>query len=688
MKTLTLGKKIILGFGSLLLITLMLGGMAVWVMSSSSGSAKILANEYASELGILSEIGEHLTAGQLSFRTYSFTGDKADADSARTHLNAAQQQVVKATELAARSPHLPKLKQEVGPYAQSLAAYIKMLDRTVETQEAMRATRKVMDENAASFIANITAIVDQQSKMLQEDIDNKAAPSALQERRIKMDLGTKIRNEGNQVRIAGMKTLADRDPEVIQKALAHFANMTKLFAEITPLIRQPANIEELKKAKESADKYEDAVTKMASLLQTNTKLLEERRVLNKDLSDRADAIYASAIKHTVEAATGSATALSAANAIMIVGLLVAIGIGVTLALLITRSITRSICNLIDSLNEGSNQTTAAAGQVSEASQTLAEDASKQAASLQETSSSLVEMASMTKRTAENAQSAKELARDAHDSAQKATEDINSMALAVKTVQESSSHLSAAMDKIDLASKEITQVMKTIDEIAFQTNILSLNAAVEAARAGEAGSGFAVVADEVRSLAQRSAEAARQTARMIKDSSDSSHQGTVVTQKVAADLDNMSKTASKVTESLDRILGKVKQVDSVIAEISTACVEQERGTEQLNAAVSQMDKATQGNASTAEETASAAEELNAQTLELKNSVRELQVMVGAAEETSRSSASHAPSPASPKPHRFQSTARKETNWGDAIKRSEKPAAAKAEVIPMESDFKDQ
>jgi methyl-accepting chemotaxis protein len=170
-----------------------------------------------------------------------------------------------------------------------------------------------------------------------------------------------------------------------------------------------------------------------------------------------------------------------------------------------------------------------------------------------------------------------------------------------------------MDAIKASSYDIAKIIKTIDEIAFQTNILALNAAVEAARAGEAGAGFAVVADEVRNLAQRSAQSAKETATKIEEAITKSEYGVKISEKVA--------------QSLHAIAEKTRKVDSIVAEIATASNEQNQGVHQVNLAIGQMDKVTQSNASSAEETASAAEELNAQALSLKDAVVELSKLVG-------------------------------------------------------------
>ncbi len=272
--------------------------------------------------------------------------------------------------------------------------------------------------------------------------------------------------------------------------------------------------------------------------------------------------------------------------------------GIIFAFVIVRSVTRPITAINARLAMGAEQTAAASSQVTSASQTMAEGSSRQAAALEESSASLEEMAGMTRKNAENAQAAKALANQTRQAADIGTEDMKEM--------------KAAMAAIQSSSTEISKIIKTIDEIAFQTNLLALNAAVEAARAGEAGLGFAVVADEVRSLAQRSVQAARETAQKISDSTAKSEQGAKISEKVA--------------KSLDDITAKARQVDELIAEIAVASQEQSQGIDQVSRAVSDMDQVTQANAATAEETSAAANELSSQAAQLKGIINELTRMV--------------------------------------------------------------
>jgi methyl-accepting chemotaxis protein len=250
------------------------------------------------------------------------------------------------------------------------------------------------------------------------------------------------------------------------------------------------------------------------------------------------------------------------------------------------------------LDEGIAQITSASQQVATSSQSMAEGASQQAASLEETSASTEEITSMTRNNAQSSQSASEL-----------------MTIARQTVAEGNRALEemmTSMQEINTSSDKIAKIIKVIDAIAFQTNILALNAAVEAARAGEAGMGFAVVADEVRNLAQRSAQASRDTSALIEESIASSREG-------KARLENVSGVMRSITAAAE-------QVKTLVDAVSSGSQEQARGIEQIAKAVAHMDGTTQSAAATAEEGASAAEELSAQAQTMSRAVRQLRVLV--------------------------------------------------------------
>ncbi len=238
-------------------------------------------------------------------------------------------------------------------------------------------------------------------------------------------------------------------------------------------------------------------------------------------------------------------------------------------------------------------------ELSASAESLSSSASKQAATIEETSAALEEITGMTSQNAGHADNSLALAKEARTAADSGAVEMQEMTSSMQAIQQSSANIS--------------KIIKTIDEIAFQTNLLALNAAVEAARAGEAGAGFAVVADEVRSLAQRSVQAARETAEKIEESIRTSQQGAAVSERVS--------------HSLTAIVDKVRRMDALIAEIASGSRQQATGVSEVNRTVAELDKLTQSTAASAEEAAATSTELSGQAASLHDLVGQILKLTG-------------------------------------------------------------
>ena len=293
--------------------------------------------------------------------------------------------------------------------------------------------------------------------------------------------------------------------------------------------------------------------------------------------------------------------------------------------MISRSINRPLTMASSDLGMHASEISSAAQQVAASAQSLSEGSTQQAAALEQTSASMEEMASMTQSNADHSQQAATLMVDVDKRVIESNQALADMVTSMASIQQT--------------SQQVARIIKTIDEIAFQTNLLALNAAVEAARAGAAGMGFAVVADEVRNLAQRSAQAAHETASLIEASIASAKRGTTKVDLVAGAI-------SGITES-------VSKAKTLVDQVSVASREQAVGIAQVSQAVVQMERLTQKTAATAEECAAASEELTAQATASTFSAVSLSELVTG---TRRNSEPHAYDEARPSTQDFRTLKR--------------------------------
>jgi methyl-accepting chemotaxis protein len=599
--TMKLTARMALAFGLLVLVILILSGIGILSMKRIGRMSASLATENVPEISLANDIERHALSMVPSLHDYGYTDDEAFLGEVKAQLGEVKKFLTDARSHGQNSASMVKLTEAAVAGQKAVSDFEMLTEQRSQLTQGLAQERQSTFDAGTNFIAICVTFQEKQTEALQGKIRAGIEGDQLETNLRRIGYLAKIVESGNLMLANTWKAEARRDPRLLLDSLGLLEAINTQFNELEKITDFENDLKRIAACRVCSQNYRAGVNHFQEKWLAREALARQQTALAVGVIQQAQKVAALGLDDTTTAMNRTAKVAAFSATLVITCGIIGTLVGILLSTQTTRSIVRQLCQNSETLWNGNREVTAISKQLTGASQSLAEVSSQQAASLEEASASLEELSSMTKRNSENACKANELAKQARTAADKGVGDMQTM--------------SAAMEAIKVSSDDIAKIIKTIDEIAFQTNILALNAAVEAARAGEAGMGFAVVADEVRNLAQRCAQAAKETTSKIEGAITKTGQGVDI--------------SSQVRETLNDIVTKVRQVDELVAAVSSASQEQTDGITQLNATVSQMDTVTQGNAASAEESASAAKELNAQAELMKQSVSELLQLVGGA-----------------------------------------------------------
>jgi len=656
-----IGAKLGFGFGLLIVLTAVLGILAITNMRTIEEKSNWLATEYVPEVRLANELERHSLLTMYGMRGYGLTGNEHYYDDAQEMLEEVVTALDASTVLADESTQLTLLASAIGEVQSEVETYQDLAHRTALRNEERDEAREILDEAAASYMKNIEGLLEVQTERLKSEIAAGDPPMKVDERRRKVELINDIIDIGNSVRMSAWKSQANRNVSELREGFTAFDQMDATFAALSKITRMPADIEAIEATQVAANRYRQGMEELETAWVALDELGKQRDTSGALVLEKAEAISTKGIDSTTQIADDAIAALKQASFVLIAGLIVCAVIGIVCAIFITRTITGplgkgvafaqsvaegdltkdidisqkdEVGQLADALNgmverlrsvvgdvkSNADNVSVGSDELSSASQKVSQGSAQQASSIEEVSSSMEEMASNIRQNAENASQTEKIANQASQ-------------MAVDGGQ--------AVDKTVSAMNQIAERINIVGEIASQTNLLALNAAIEAARAGEHGKGFAVVASEVRKLAERS-------------------------QKSAAEIGELSTTSVEVAgqagEMLSKIVPDIQKTADLVQEISAASREQNAGADQINLAIQQLDEVIQQNASASEEMAATSEELASQADQLQQGVAYFRIDENQQRQGSRSSAvrrapvrSAAPKPATPAPKPAQARA---------------------------------
>lgn len=595
----TLGKRISFGFGIILAIMLVIGAISVLSMNNAKNSSQALALKYAPAVDVSTRAERRIMKIMFAMRGYEITSNDDFFKNATENLTQLKARIVEMKELSQKFPELVILKDNVGKIESSVVEYEKVAIQTAETIRSMITINEKMEKGAKNLEENTYSFLDSQNQSYLKEIYANPTPALLKDRYTKITIINDIIDSINGVKLANYKSQVQRDVNIINNAMGNFDKIDTLIVEVLKVTKVAQRITELENIRQIKNNYKAAVEESIAAQSKLVKLGIDRANYGNEALKNGEEVSRGGVSQTVNLSNTSFSALSAAVTTIFIVLLIALVLGIGVAAFITIKTSRSIIASVKSIIEANAQVVNASNEIADSATSLAEGASQQASSVEEVSATIEESTSINTQNAGNSREADILAKET-----KAAAEIGF---------EKGKELTIAMKDINLSSGKISKIIKTIDEIASQTKLLALNAAVEAARAGEHGLGFAVVADEVKALAQRSTDAAAETAGIIEESIAQAKKG--------------SEISDQTSQAFSDILEKIKKTSNLIGEISISSKEQSEGMAQIAQAMGEIDQTTQQNAAISEEAAAASEELNAQAVSMREIVGVIADMVG-------------------------------------------------------------
>ena len=601
MKTLTLGLRLGLSFGALILLIGVFGGLAVWRINQAATIATDLAIKRAPEVGVANDLQKDAWETRFNMRQYFLNGNTEYLRKGRKALSQVKEDLKIAGELVKTHRDMTALSQAATLVRDKISDFETLVDEMEAEYKNIAALRTGLDTAGRMFSDSCVALRISQRRQLEAEIDGKAAPEKMKERIVKMALIEDSIDTGNLIRIGDFKALNANDMAALREVLKYFDTLGDDIARMAPLVQRQEDIDQLAKVKEGANDYK---TDMEGILKSETTIRKARDaafVAGTAVTDASASLSDNGVNAIGKAATDVADGLSLTSVILLVGLVIALIAGVLIAWLSTRAITGPI-------REGVNALTTTASQISATISQLASNASETAAAVAETTTTVDEVHQTAQVASDKAKAVADNARGAALAAETGRKATEQTVQGLNLIRDQMGSIGESITRLNERSQAVGDIVSTVADLAEQSNLLAVNASIEAAKAGDMGKGFAVVAQEIRNLAEQSKDSTRQVRAILSEVQKATGKAVLAAEQGSKSVADGGRQADEAGQAIGTLTGTVQEATRAAVQIAASSQQQLVGMEQVGRAMENIKQATAQNAEGARQLAAATHSL--------------------------------------------------------------------------------
>ena len=614
-----LGAKIGGGFGVVILISIIIGGVAMISMKRGDTTATILSREYVPEVTIANSIERSTFLMLLKMRDYGYTDDEASLSEATSHLAEVKQQIQAAAAHGLISTRLAKLKESAGKAEQSILAYEGLVGETVRLTKDLAQQRKAAEEAGNQYLTAGNAFLSGQKEAMEGEIMAGLEGDALGKRLSRISLATEIIGLGNQIVADAWKAQFKRDPKLLLEAIAMLGKANDKLDALKKICDFEGDLKRIEECRAAALAYKSASSKLAETWGAREEITKKQLTLADGVAEQAKHFAGVGMEDVTRGAEDAAQTLSRASKVVGVGIVLGLLISTVVAVVIKQGITRPIHSVVQMLKDIAQgegdltkrlaiQSKDELGELAHWFNTFVNKLHGIMKNIRDNTGSLVasaeELVATSNQMSATAEKMSSRSSAVANAGELLSNNIETMAASSETISASTGSVSAAIeemsssinevsrncekesriahqanvqivqtseiiDQLGRSANEIGKVVEVISSLADQTNLLALNATIEAARAGDSGKGFAVVANEVKELARQSAQATIQITTQIEQIQANTHSAVVAIGEIARIIEAVSNISSANAEAVEQQSGATDEIARAVSGVSMA-----------------------------------------------------------------------------------------------------------------------